>query len=150
MKKHLFIVLLVGVCFGQDCTATDSTYGTLLWGTCYSISNTDSLHLREIPINEPIPSNIGDLVNLVYLNLRETQIYGQIPTSIGNLSALKYLDMSLNNLDGEIIEEIWSLTNLEWLNLRGNSLTGEISPSLSNLSDLISRLSISSTTPKYG
>ncbi|MFL2995491.1 MAG: serine hydrolase [Candidatus Neomarinimicrobiota bacterium] len=119
-----------------ECIATDSTDGTLLWGNCYSILNTDSLFLREIPINEPIPSNIGDLVNLVYLNLRETQIYGQIPTSIGNLSALKYLDMSLNNLDGEIIEEIWSLTNLEWLNLRGNSLTGEISPSLSNLSDL--------------
>jgi len=136
MKKYLFIVLLVGFCFGQDCTAADSTDGTLLWGTCYSISNTDSLHLREIPINEQIPSNIGDLINLVYLNLRETQIYGSIPSSIGNLSALKFLDMSLNNLDGEILEEVWSLTNLEWLNLRGNLITGEISPSLLNLSHL--------------
>ena len=72
MKKILLLIiplLLVGLAWGQDCTADDGTDGVELWGECYSIENTDSLNLLESGLTGEIPPEIGNLTNLTYLNL---------------------------------------------------------------------------------
>ena len=88
MKKTVLLIvplLLIGLALGQDCTADNGTDGVELWGVCYSIENTDSLDLNNSELTDSIPSEIGNLTNLVYLNLGYNQLTGSIPPEIGNL-----------------------------------------------------------------
>ena len=43
MKKT--VVLLIGLAWGQDCTADNGTEGVELWGEFYSIENTTEILL---------------------------------------------------------------------------------------------------------
>ena len=108
-----------------------------LWGVVYSIEDTDSLDLQESGLTGPIPPEIGDLINLVYLNLDGSGVTGSIPSEIGNLTNLKYLYLGHNGLTGSIPSEIWNLTNLIEMDLyKFNELTGSIPPEIGNLTDL--------------
>ena len=108
-----------------------------LWGVVYSIEDTDSLDLQESGLTGPIPPEIGDLINLVYLNLDGSGVTGSIPSEIGNLTNLKYLYLGHNGLTGSIPSEIWNLTNLIEMDLyKFNELTGSIPPEIGNLTNL--------------
>jgi len=132
MRKTLLIItavmLVLGLAWGQDCTADDGTDGVELWGECYSIENTTELDLSYIGVTGEIPSEIGNLVNLGSLILKENQLSGEIPPEISYLTNLTQLDLGGNQLSGEIPPEIGSLTNLNILDLAGNQLTGELPP----------------------
>ncbi len=81
-----------------------------------------------------IPSELGNLVNLVHLQISVTQVNGEIPSSIGNLTKLEYLDLGGNGLSGDIPSEIWNLTKLRTLRLHANDgLTGTISSDVTKL-----------------
>ena len=121
-----------------DCTADDGTEGVELWGACYSIENTDSLHLEDtetISLDGSIPPEIGNLTNLTYLEL-EGELTGVIPPEIGNLTNLAYLDLGYNDLEGSIPPEIGNLTNLTHLYLEENSFTDSIPSEIGNLISL--------------
>ena len=123
----------------EDTTPTEVT----LWGTVYSIENTDSLDLSGNSSNGydggltgEIPPEIGNLTNLTFLRLWGNQLSGSIPPEIGNLTNLTYLNLSVNQLTGEIPSEIGNLTNLTSLVLERNQLTGSIPPEIGNLTNL--------------
>ena len=107
-----------------------------LWGELYSIENTDSLDLGWNQLTGPIPSEIGNLTNLIVLNLSYNQLTGSIPPEIGNLTNLTKLVLFENQLTGSIPPEIGNLTNLTWWNLEFNQLTGSIPPEIGNLTNL--------------
>ena len=139
MKKTLLIVLalIVGMAWGQDCTADDGTDGVELWGECYSIENTTGLDLSNSGLTGSIPPEIGNLTNLTLLYLYGNELIGSIPPEIGNLTNLTQLILFNNQLTGSIPIEIGNLTNLGALYLHVNQLTGSIPTEIGNLTNLL-------------
>ena len=136
MARYLSLLLILGLAWGQDCTADDGTDGVELWGECYSIENTTELDLSYIGVTGEIPPEIGNLINLSSLILKENQLSGEIPPEISYLTNLTQLDLGGNQLSGEIPSEIESLTNLNILDLAGNQLTGALPAEIGNLAYL--------------
>jgi Leucine-rich repeat (LRR) protein len=141
MRRYISLLLLVGLAWGQNCTADDGTDGVELWSTCYSIENTTELDLSG-SWNNPgeltgsISPEIGNLTNLTSLFLNYNQLTGEIPLEIGNLTNLTDLDLGINQLTGEIPVELGNLTNLTYLYLGHNQFTGEIPSEIGNLTNL--------------
>jgi len=139
MKKTVLLIiplLLIGLAWGQDCTADDGTEGIELWGECYSLENTTVLDLSYIGLTGEIPPEIGNLINLSSLILKENQLGGEIPPEISYLTNLTQLDLGGNQLSGSIPPEIGSLTNLNILDLAGNQFTGALPAEIGNLANL--------------
>ena len=129
-------LLLIGLAWGQDCTADDGTEGVELWGECYSIENTTEILLPSSGLTGEIPESIGYFLFLNSLVLYNNQLIGEIPESIGNLTNLSWLNLYNNQLTGEIPQNIGELTNLTSLDLGFNQFAGEIPASIGNLADL--------------
>jgi Leucine-rich repeat (LRR) protein len=89
-----------------------------LWGEFYSIENTTELDLYNNQLTGEIPSEIGNMTNLIFLGLNNNEFTGSLPPGIGNLTNLNYLLLFDNQLTGEIPENICDL-NINW-NISGN------------------------------
>ena len=128
MNKLLLSVpqlLLIGLAWGQNCTADDGTQGVELWGVCYSIENTTALYFNNNQLTGSIPPEIGNLTNLYGLSLYNNQLTGSIPSEIGSLTNLIYLRLNDNQLTGEIPESICDLNilfNIYQLDISDNQL----------------------------
>ncbi len=70
---------------------------------------------------------------VAYLDLSENKLTGLIPSELGDLSNLINLILDTNQLTGAIPDELGNLTNLRWLWLWSNQLTGSIPLELGNL-----------------
>ena len=87
MFKFIILqLLIIGLVWGQDCTADDGTEGVELWGNCYSIEYTTEFNLSGSGLTGSIPPEIGNLTNLNYLGLLFNQLTGEIPGSICDLN----------------------------------------------------------------
>jgi len=64
------------------------------------------------------------------------QLTGSIPTELGNLTNLVSLWLDDNQLEGAIPADLGNLTNLNYLYLNSNQLTGSIPATLENLENL--------------
>jgi Leucine-rich repeat (LRR) protein len=87
-------------------------------------------------LNGSIPTELGNLTNLVELGLHNNQLSGSIPAELGNLTNLQSLDLLQNQLSGSIPAELGNLTNLQYLGLHDNQLSGSIPAELGNLTNL--------------
>ncbi|GER35970.1 protein kinase [Striga asiatica] len=90
------------------------------------------VQVRELYSNNitgPIPSDIGNLTNLVSLDLYLNSFTGPIPDTLGKLSKLRFLwDSRLNNnsLTGSIPVSLTNVTSLQVLDLSNNRLSGAV------------------------
>ena len=135
MKDLLKIIVLsnalISIGFG-NCDSDEVE----LWDECYSITNTTWLGRINEGLTGEIPSEIGQLTNLVTLKLQYNELTGSIPPEIGNLTSLVKLDLRYNNLSGSIPTEVWSLTSLLELRIQKNQLSGTIPSAIGNLTEL--------------
>ena len=90
------------------------------------------LDLHHNELSGSIPAALGNLSNLEYLALRANELSGPIPAALGNLSKLATLDIYLNELSGSIPAALGNLDNLQFLYLSRNNLTGCIPNGLSD------------------
>ena len=135
MKDLLKIIVLsnalISIGFG-NCDSDEVE----LWDECYSITNTTWLGRINEGLTGEIPSEIGQLTNLVTLKLQYNELTGSIPPEIGNLTSLVKLDLRYNNLSGSIPTEVWSLISLKELRIQKNQLSGTIPSAIGNLTEL--------------
>ncbi|KAJ8759148.1 hypothetical protein K2173_004155 [Erythroxylum novogranatense] len=102
-----------------------------------------STELRKIgfgrnQIRGTIPTEIGNLINLVALGLETNQLTGNIPSSIVKLQSLGSIFLNGNKLSGTIPSSMGNMTSLGRINLRLNHLQGSIPSSLGNCRNLLS------------
>ena len=100
-----------------------------------NLSNLLNLSLYNNQLTGTIPVEIGNLTNLAFLYLYKNQLTGSIPPEIGNLNNLLYLYLSNNQLTG-IPVELGNLYNLEGLDLNDNQIAGTIPSEIGNLGAL--------------
>ncbi len=84
----------------------------------------------------PLPPELGNLGNLVYLNLSVNQLSDPLPPALGNLGSLENIILSQNQLSGMLPPELGNLSNLEALILGTNQFSGAIPATLGNLGNL--------------
>lgn len=106
------------------------------YGVTVSEGHVTEVDLWENQLVGTIPSQLGNLTNLVRLDLDDNQLTGTIPPELGNLGNLSYLYMEENQLEGTIPPELGNLTNLTNVRLGWNQLTGTIPIELCNLTNL--------------
>ncbi|XP_062194343.1 putative leucine-rich repeat receptor-like serine/threonine-protein kinase At2g24130 [Phragmites australis] len=94
------------------------------------------LNLELNAIEGPIPTGIGDVINMKLMNLSSNMLNGTIPASLCRLPSLQQLSLSDNNLTGEIPPCIGNATRLGELDLSGNVLSGSIPSSIGSLVQL--------------
>ncbi len=94
------------------------------------------LDLAKIGLVGEIPSELGNLSNLIGLILSENHLTGEIPPELGDLIHLVQLNLQWNQLAGPIPPELGRLTKLKQMWLHGNQLTGSIPPELGRLTKL--------------
>ncbi|KAK4835432.1 hypothetical protein QYF36_009611 [Acer negundo] len=70
------------------------------------------------------------------IDLSSNELTGDIPTDIGNLQQIIAMNLSRNFLSGSIPESFSNLTNIESLDLSHNKLIGRIPPQLTQLNRL--------------
>ena len=140
--KRVTPLLLIGLAWGQDCTASDDTPGITLMGECYSIENTTVINRNNCSTGSEtgsIPPEIGLLTNLTTLDLACNELTGDIPPEIGLLTNLTYMDLHYNQLT-VIPPELGNLTSLTHLNLKmavtGPHTGDAIPPEMGNLTNL--------------
>ena len=103
------------------------------------LGNLENLVALDLGLNKlsgEIPPELGNLTNLEGLWLSGNQLSGEIPPELGNLSNLRTLDVSRNELSGVIPPELGNLSSLTYLYLHYNNLSGDVPPELGNLSNL--------------
>ncbi|KAJ3233213.1 hypothetical protein HDU77_000717 [Chytriomyces hyalinus] len=84
------------------------------------------MNFNDSYVTGPLPSVLGNLVNLKNLNLSLTQVNGTISDSFGNLVNLEMQNMSHARLDGSVPASLGNLVNLVELDLQDNTLLGTL------------------------
>lgn len=113
-------------------TTVDGWYGVTV-----NTGHVTSLNLAYNNLVGTIPSELGNLSNLVELYLHHNQLSGSIPSSLGSLSDLTILILYSNSLTGSIPSELGALGSLTVLSLYSNAFTGAIPAELGNISSMV-------------
>ncbi|KAI3512321.1 hypothetical protein L1887_19636 [Cichorium endivia] len=93
----------------------------------FSLSSlTISLGLSDNHFVGSLPSEVGNLRNLVSFDVSNNMMSGVIPANLGACTSLVVLSMAGNSIQGEIPESLRLLRGLEILDLSRNNFTGKI------------------------
>ncbi|RLM86369.1 hypothetical protein C2845_PM04G07340 [Panicum miliaceum] len=84
----------------------------------------------------PLPSEVGDLVNLKELILSGNKLSGDIPDTISNCRVLEILALDGNSFQGSIPATFNKMAGLTFLNLTNNKLNRSIPGNLASISNL--------------
>lgn len=108
-----------------------------------NLKNLVKLSLSTNRFTGEIPPEIGKLVNLNLIDLRNNQLSGKVPNQIGQLKSLEILDFSSNQLSGAIPDDLGNCFKLQSLKMSNNSLNGSIPSTLGHFLSLQSMLDLS-------
>ena len=111
----------------------------------------NSTHEREHGgLSGTIPTELGNLTNLVKLSLNHNQLTGELPAQLGHLGNLTFLALNTNELEGGMPRELGNLTAIKHLKLVDSGLGRDVpacvpppirqnvAPSLLSLANLVS------------
>ena len=120
--------------------------GSLNWDTQLAMTSWQYIRISGSPsrvtevsgyqFTGVIPTELGQLSQLLRLYLGGNQLTGVIPMELVQLSQLRRLSLGGNQLTGPIPMELGQLSQLELLHLGGNQLTSKIPAELGRLSQL--------------
>ncbi|GJY87651.1 leucine-rich repeat-containing protein [Tanacetum coccineum] len=103
----------------------------------FQLYGLQQLYLQSNLIQEPFPTSICNLSNLMYLDMSNNRFGGLIPQCFGNIASyLSMIDMGNNSFQGIIPSLYNGCENLEGLILKGNQLEGEVPSSMSKCRSL--------------
>ncbi|KAG9321841.1 hypothetical protein KVV02_007172 [Mortierella alpina] len=94
------------------------------------------LHLGFNGLKGPVPSELGNLINLMILDISNNDLTGELPESYGKLTRLKRLDVSSNKITGAFPEAVTKMTSIQELVIKNNYLTGPLPLSIMKLKQL--------------
>ncbi|CAM0883158.1 unnamed protein product [Alopecurus aequalis] len=94
--------------------------------TCDRDNRVTRLELYKNNIDGMIPSELGDLKNLISLDLYKNNVSGTIPSTLGKLKSLVFLRLNGNRLTGPIPRELAGISSLKVVDVSGNDLCGTI------------------------
>lgn len=94
------------------------------------------LNLAYNSLSGPLPSQVGNLVNLNQLILSGNRLSSQIPDTIGSCVVLERLLLDDNMFNGSIPQSFKNTKGLQTLNLTANKLSGGIPDALSSIGAL--------------
>ncbi|KAG6701107.1 hypothetical protein I3842_08G148500 [Carya illinoinensis] len=119
-----------------------------------NLTNLRELYIGDSKMNEGgIPSEIGNLSELVSFEANNCNLSGEIPASFAKLKNLRLLQLFHNKLHGAIPEFICDMPELEWLKLGENNFTGIIPHRLGKNGKLqlldLSSNNLTGTSPPY-
>ena len=130
--------------FGVTCTAGHAShlqldFNNLLGPIPSELGNLTelvSLVLHGNGLTGVIPISLENLINVETLSLGNNDLVGSIPPELGRLAAARTLYLGRNHLSGLIPPELGALLSLQLLILYENQLSGPIPSSLGDLSAL--------------
>ncbi|XWS28701.1 hypothetical protein CRYUN_Cryun25bG0094000 [Craigia yunnanensis] len=91
-----------------------------------NLKNVVDLDISGNRFSGQIPSALGGCTSLENLNLGNNNFYGSIPDSLSSLRSISQLDLSHNNFSGQIPEYLEKLSFLTYLNLSYNHFEGKV------------------------
>ena len=95
--------------------------------------NVTRLNLNWNNLSGPLPAELGNLENLLFLYLNGNQFSGPLPPELGNLDAMLELHLNNNQFSGPLPAELGGLENLAILELSDNQFSGPLPAELGNL-----------------
>ncbi|CAM0902819.1 unnamed protein product [Alopecurus aequalis] len=95
-----------------------------------------NLDVSQNYLTGPLPSFIGELINMQYMSFGINALSGPVPKELGNLTKLVSLSISSNNFSGPLPSELGNLANLQQLYIDSAGLTGPLPSSLSKLTKI--------------
>ncbi|WOL08683.1 receptor kinase-like protein Xa21 [Canna indica] len=110
----------------QPLSVTDNFLSGHLPSEIGNLRNIIGFGLGNNQFSGEIPSTIGKCEILQYLYMEYNFFEGSIPSSLSQLKGLEELDLSHNNLSGHIPEFLGKYLNMTYLNLSYNNLEGEV------------------------
>lgn len=91
---------------------------------------------HRMPIEGPIPSEIGHMKGVLDLRIHGTSLSGTIPEELWQLTHLFRLDLYNTNISGTLSSNVAQLTDLAFLRLRNAGMTGTLPMELANMTEL--------------
>ncbi|XP_065848551.1 probable LRR receptor-like serine/threonine-protein kinase At3g47570 isoform X3 [Euphorbia lathyris] len=108
-----------------------------LFSSLANCKNLTFLALSENPLNDTLPTTIGNLsYSLQYFLIYDSGLTGTIPNEIGNITSFISLDLGYNNIKGFIPKTISKMRKLQVLYLDSNGIQGHIPSELCGLQSL--------------
>lgn len=84
-----------------------------------------------------LPSEIGQLMELIEIFLDSNNLFGDIPEALYNIPTLENIILSNNYIEGALSDNICQLNNLNEIRVHNNQLGGEIPSCLENFTNLL-------------
>jgi Leucine-rich repeat (LRR) protein len=82
-----------------------------------------TVELQRNAFSSPLPTEVGEAINLQNLVLASSGLTGNLPTELASIDRLKVLDIGSNHFDGgPIPSELGNLSRLEFLNVANSGL----------------------------
>ena len=105
--------------------------------SCDSHGNIILINLSGNLLKGKIPTELGNLNQLIQLHLNNNQLSGEIPANLSLLKNLQELRLDYNELTGSIPEALGDLQELQVLKLNNNLLSGELPNTLYKMQSLV-------------